>query len=1391
MPDLKTTYNILKKGGAKIGTINDFSKAMSNEDFSKNVYNSLTKNETINESYDDFKSSIFTSDRITGEKLPTIDEVEERKKREEQSKEAVPKDDYLVQRIGDKPEPKQEFPKTTKIPLGSKIVQNIPEEDYLRQRIDKTVTNKKKKEYLLDPNPHNLEETFHLTTLGIDDMIKLRVANDRELKREEIRDLLGLDNSWWDKKVLRNTQAKVLNDPDKIYTLVDQRVKDNPNLITKNIDEATSLLYGINPKLYKSPEEKSIRQKREELYDRGKYANEAKMDLEMLRDINNAEIKDEKNFTLYANKFLQSNAKVRGYKNPALSVVDLFTTPIDLQEKKIVQTYMDYISKVKPMEYDLLKKEIFNNLFKSENAERKIIQNAIDLNKKTLEIGLTTAKEKGYLPQYKRNTNKKREFINIANELKTITDKLNGMNQDPSNPEYIRLTNQYNEKFKQYDNLKKNIEENDNNAYNKVTNEFVEDLITQYDKVLNFEKKAFYNENKSLFTEEARKRKNYTEAVDRLTELKNSNSIIDNILGQYEIASKEMVNSVVKYLTGTLSLGVSLGGMLEKALSSDKQGVEYKTGRWQEEIDKFSKSLQFDLPESQLVDKDNNIQWENAYPALVRTGTDMGLLILGGRTGSIKKLGLSENVANNIGLVISGTAFEFKGQYDEAIKNGLSPIEASKKAFNTALAIGALELVNPNPEILTGFKYTNKAVKDLIKDKHWIKSTTHYLSRLNKETAGEVIQELSQSQTEYEINKLYNDIYGKNKFQEEFAPGEMKETILLTAATTMLLHSGTQTANNIGPGNYNQKMYDFALLESVKTDKDFLNTKKELFDLKNDSKISENKYEQIINDLTHQRQAQIRSDMYKRSDFIPTPELKRLLRLESINNAAREKDKDNIVLKEKEKQIKGAIEAEIHKSTAEYIINDKKVDQKEFLNKLNDNNTLNELANNNISMKVYGDKIMSKVLNQRYQTAKRLKSLGIKGIVSPAEESNIQGLNIIRGEIDNQIRESDVSGEQTRINIANSEEIISNAVDELSESEFGQLIQEKTNLESELANIDISDNIQRGRILDRIKEIEKLTGPILRSKEKKEKVRQEKLTEKKKIQDEQQRQEFVAPETKVKPEGEQQQIIEEEIKSQKQSEINKQFEGKLVYGSPAIGKTFMVKNKKNPNWVDADDLLRTELKEAGVNLSLGTGKAIKSLYRTKRKVLAEEIYKKVEKQIDNLLMEGKTVFTGTKRFMLKADIAIVKEKPDQQYLKEAMERPEGQIPMREIQELLKTEKETVGDLPKTITLKEGQHISDVFEGNIPLTEGIKDTLKKQSDKLEALKVKKEAAINSNNKEAQEKVLNEENKVREQTQKELNKENAKESISLNEFSRKNEPVPTITTQGVIERQKFCK
>lgn len=128
-------------------------------------------------------------------------------------------------------------------------------------------------------------------------------------------------------------------------------------------------------------------------------------------------------------------------------------------------------------------------------------------------------------------------------------------------------------------------------------------------------------------------------------------------------------------------------------------------------------------------------------------------------------------------------------------------------------------------------------------------------------------------------------------------------------------------------------------------------------------------------------------------------------------------------------------------------------------------------------------------------------------------------------------------------------------------------------------------------------------------------------------------------------------LLEKELNSLEtpiiESKVDPLFQGKVVYFTPGMGKTTAV--EEDPNLVDADDLLVEQIKqfkgyEKTTNETVGSD--IFKLYKEGMADQMDKVYDTVWNQIQALTRQGKTVLTGTLRYIPKADYVFASKSND-------------------------------------------------------------------------------------------------------------------------------------------------
>lgn len=129
---------------------------------------------------------------------------------------------------------------------------------------------------------------------------------------------------------------------------------------------------------------------------------------------------------------------------------------------------------------------------------------------------------------------------------------------------------------------------------------------------------------------------------------------------------------------------------------------------------------------------------------------------------------------------------------------------------------------------------------------------------------------------------------------------------------------------------------------------------------------------------------------------------------------------------------------------------------------------------------------------------------------------------------------------------------------------------------------------------------------------------------------------------------------EREAVRKEQKNLLAEYKGKLIYGTPGVGKTTAI--GMNPNLVDMDDLLVEEIKKVKGNTTFGVpyadvtnetvGIFLESLFTTdnnEAELIYEDVYDKAMGLIEK---EGKTVLTGSHRFAGVADVLFLNDRVD-------------------------------------------------------------------------------------------------------------------------------------------------
>jgi hypothetical protein len=102
-----------------------------------------------------------------------------------------------------------------------------------------------------------------------------------------------------------------------------------------------------------------------------------------------------------------------------------------------------------------------------------------------------------------------------------------------------------------------------------------------------------------------------------------------------------------------------------------------------------------------------------------------------------------------------------------------------------------LELVNPNLNILKKGVISKSILSQLKKGATVKDAVKVSMKNITKEMPGEVVQETLQGISEARVNKMTNDIIGRDAFDDEFTAGDFAETALITILTTGMVSTPT------------------------------------------------------------------------------------------------------------------------------------------------------------------------------------------------------------------------------------------------------------------------------------------------------------------------------------------------------------------------------------------------------------------------------------------------------------------------------------------------------------------------------------------------------------------------------------------------------------------------
>jgi len=1416
MPDLKTTYDIMKRGGANIGSFSDFKNKLSSDPVARQrVYKAMQDAGDINESYNDFETSIITSDKNTGDPLPTAQEVEQKKKEEQlkQQSKPVPKDDYLKNKFKEESKfPVPGISKETKEKLSPPSTVKVPEDDYL-------------KEQLLSKNPQNKQEAYIRNTEGTDAMLRYRNIKQNHADKGA---KYSIDH------YLKKTQND--EEMEKIMPFIDERLKNNLPGFVNNTSDAAFYIAGKDPNAYPSIEarpksyKKLMEEQAEEEAKKPLYAKNAKDAFEKMRMLKDAggsskeylkyredviseeaekrpnkyraelrEVDPKFFYKKEFDKFLENNAKARGLRDASESIPDLFVTPLSNSEKETLRNYMRYVSKANPMEYVYLKNRFANNLFDTKDFEAELVQKSMQFNNSVLKVEMDIAKKQGITKTWEERKTNEYAYDELSKLHKEWSDKVDRLSDNENSPSYAAAQENLSKIANEMLRISGQLEKSSQNKYSNSAYELQEQLNGKAKTLYELNKRAFHTKYGYLFKEQIEDAKKKEKEVNELNELKNSNRTIDKLKWQFSVADRNVTNAFMEFIPNAVEFGAAMGAYLKMAIGGEGTDrlAAYDMRRWHEEISQFKDKMIFAIPDNaHFTDKDGNLVWENTLPAMSRTVADMALLIMGGRTygNTLGKLGLGNTAAQSVGLVVAGAQLEFPGQYEEAIKSGLKPEDAFKKAFNTTMVIASLELVNPNTKLLTTFKYAGKNIKDLIRSSHWTSSTGKYLKEMGHEVGDEILQEYTQTFGELGMNMMYNDIYGKEYFRTTTSPGELAETAVLTAISTALLHTGTLTTQGIGPKNYNRVMYESNLIQSAETAEMFNKVSTEMQIALSKDKITKERHDNVMRDLTNQRKAEVLSEQYKRPDFVPDFKLKSLLRSQIELEDQMKMNKDNPYLKDQVKMVREAIENHVKVPTGQFTIDNKEVKLNEFIKNVNDNDFIKKMNSGEVNVSVSGDEFMAKYLKYRSDNIKNAEKAGIIDALNSKKKSGDDNIQNIKNEKESQQESAEKGSVEAKAEILDSEKRIADNIDEFVENKISELKEEKEELENIIAQIE--DPAEKIEYQERLNLVNKKISEIAAIEDMPD------VTEKiesadKKIDVKEDELQAIKEGQKEKTEEPQKTLTEEQIKTEKKSAVKKMLKGKLVYSSPATGKTSAIDAERDPDWIDADNLLKKKMEQLEVKEGPGgVGTMIKDLtrkyskqrieYNNKKMTYKEYLYESTYDDIRKLLKEGKTVFTGNKPYLQRADVVIVKEKLDEGYVKDAGSRKVGAINKEALADRLAYDRARSAGMSQRMELGEGKYVSDVLEGNIELPKEVQKSIEQKSDEIENLQTAKELLQESGDNAGVIELKNEQVSLEDKIREEKNKEKAKQVRKLGESDT--DVYPSI--EKIVDRKKKC-
>lgn len=185
---------------------------------------------------------------------------------------------------------------------------------------------------------------------------------------------------------------------------------------------------------------------------------------------------------------------------------------------------------------------------------------------------------------------------------------------------------------------------------------------------------------------------------------------------------------------------------------------------------------------------------------------------------------------------------------------------------------------------------------------------------------------------------------------------------------------------------------------------------------------------------------------------------------------------------------------------------------------------------------------------------------------------------------------------------------------------------------------------------------------------------------------------------------------EREAVRKEQKNLLAQYKGKLIYGTPGVGKTTAI--GMNPNLVDMDDLLVEEIKKVKGNTTFGVpyadvtnetvGIFLESLFTTdnnEAELIYEDVYDKAMGLIEK---EGKTVLTGSHRFAGVADVLFLNDRVDDLSVT-LLDKGKsiGSDMISAVNTILASQQAARGIQGKTVVDMDGKFMSDVLFEETP------------------------------------------------------------------------------------------